>query len=274
MVMLCLSNYWKLHKTDVRIFSGLFHSNGNCNYSVIETYDEYVMRCMHRNNPQLYEHLVTRFFTNLTGKPYSAQSHDARHEESNKKGQNMFPGNSLEELDLAFRIVDDVWDLREKKFLEMGLSENRHSNVVIPDLENIISKMRTAIPKSELLEYPLFSEAVKSYDGKMLNPAMISYFENSEKRRQSDILNVIRFNNFNSAYDSKKKKFGVLKDEKSTEVTKTDLTNQILTLIYAIEDAELKSNLKEYFDDLEHSLDKLEFFLNVLIERKYFILFD
>ena len=64
------ANYWKLHKAAVRVFSGLFHSNGNCNYSVIETYDEYVMRCMHRNNPQLYEHLVTRFFTNLTGKPY------------------------------------------------------------------------------------------------------------------------------------------------------------------------------------------------------------
>ena len=74
--------------------------------------------------------------------------------------------------------------------------------------------------------------------------------------------------------DSKKKKFGVLKDEKSAEVTKTDLSNQILTLIYSIEDVELKSNLKEYFDDLEHSVDKLEFFLNVLIERKYFILFD
>ena len=68
---------------------------------------------------------------------------------------------------------------------------------------------------------------MKSYDGKLLYPAMINYFENSEKRRQSDILNVIRFNNFNSVYDSKKKIFGVLKDEKSAEVTKTDLTNQI-----------------------------------------------
>ena len=41
---LCLAaqraNYWKLFRAAVRVFSGLFHSNGNSFYSVIEIYDD------------------------------------------------------------------------------------------------------------------------------------------------------------------------------------------------------------------------------------------
>ena len=268
------ANYWKLYKASVRIFSGLFHSNGNNNYSVIEVYDDYLMRCMLRNNPILHEHLITRLFSNLTDEPFCAQSHDARHEEINKKGQNMFPGNSLEELDLAFKIVDDVWKLRKLKYAEMGISENKHTNIVIPDLENIVLTMRTAIRESEVLEYPLFSDAPLSYTDVPLNPELGDVFNYCENRRKNDILNVIRFNSFDAAFDSKRKKLGILRSEKNNLLSATEISNQILTLIYAIDDPELKSGVKEAFNCLDKSVKNLDFFLNALIEKEYFNLFD
>ena len=74
---LCLAaqraNYWKLFKASVRVFSGLFHINGNSFYSVIEIYDEYLMKKMEVGNQTLHDHLVKRFFTNLTGVPYCAR---------------------------------------------------------------------------------------------------------------------------------------------------------------------------------------------------------
>ena len=103
------AKHWKLYRAGVKIFSNLFHIDGNSLYSVIDVYDEYILTMMKTNRPDLYEHIQTRLFTNMTGIPFCSQSHDTRHEEANKKGQNMFPGNSLEELDLAFTIVDDVW---------------------------------------------------------------------------------------------------------------------------------------------------------------------
>ena len=57
------------------------------------------------HNFELYEHLQTRLFTNMTGVPYCSQSHDARHEEANKKAQNMLPGNSLSHLEIVLRLT-------------------------------------------------------------------------------------------------------------------------------------------------------------------------
>ena len=76
------------------------------------------MTSLESNNQELFDHLITRLCTNLKKEPFTAQSHDARHEESNKIAQNMFPNKDLEELNLAFTIVDDVYDLRKKVFKE------------------------------------------------------------------------------------------------------------------------------------------------------------
>ena len=115
------ANHWKLYRAAVKIFSGLFHVNGNSFYSVIDVYDEYLMTMMKTYNSEFYEHLQTRLFTNMTGVSYCSQSHDTRHEEANKRAQNMFPGNSLEELDLAFTIVDDIWQLRKESLVSLVL---------------------------------------------------------------------------------------------------------------------------------------------------------
>ena len=62
---------------------------------------------------------ICDFCTKIKKEPYCAKSHDARHEKSNKQAQNMCARKDLDELDLAFTIVDDVYELRKRVFDEM-----------------------------------------------------------------------------------------------------------------------------------------------------------
>ena len=95
------ANYFKLYRAAMRVFAGLFHINGNLHYSAIEVYDDYLMTALETNNSELFDHLITRLCTNLTQEKFSSQSHDAKHEESNKLAQNMFPGRDPEELHMS-----------------------------------------------------------------------------------------------------------------------------------------------------------------------------
>ena len=63
----------------------------------------------------------------------------------NKAAQNMFPGKSLEELDLACCIVDDVNLLRKQSFSDMGITERDSPRIVIPDYTILITKIRYTI---------------------------------------------------------------------------------------------------------------------------------
>ena len=269
---LCLAaqraNYWKLFKASVRVFSGLFHINGNSFYSVIEIYDEYLMKKMEVGNKTLHDHLVKRLFTNLTGVPYCAQSHDARHEEQNKKGQNMFPGSSLEELDLAFTIVDDVWKLRDKVFEEMGIPASSNTSVVVPNLEPLVLKMRFSMRKKGHLENPHKKSKLTSFTGKYLHTGLLNIFENSEKRRRSDILNVIRYNDFSFGFNSKPGKIGIFEDSKLNEISEDELRNQILILINSSTDVESQNILRTRYAKLKTRVE-IEEMIESLVNNSF-----
>ena len=47
----------------MRIFSGLFHINGNLHYSVIEMFDDYLMTSLEVKNNELFEYLTSRLCT-------------------------------------------------------------------------------------------------------------------------------------------------------------------------------------------------------------------
>ena len=101
------------------------------------------MTSLERKDRELFNHLVTRLCTNIKNEPFTAQSHDARHEESNKLAQNMFQGKDLEELRMAFTIVDDVYALRKKVFTERSLNDRLDKiSVVVPDYERNALLMR------------------------------------------------------------------------------------------------------------------------------------
>ena len=130
-------------------FSGLFHINGNINYLVIELFEDYMLSAMEEKNFDPFNHLSMRLCSKLNKIPLNSQLQDARHEEMNKQAHNMFPGKSLEELDLACCIVDDVMLLRKQSFRYLGLTDNNNPRVVIPNYDILVTRIRYAIRKKQ-----------------------------------------------------------------------------------------------------------------------------
>ena len=146
------ANYHKLYRAGIRVFSGLFHINGNLHYSAIEVFDDYLMTSLESKNIELFEHITKRLRTNIKREPYCAQSHDARHEESNKQAQNMFAGKDLDELD--FTIVDNVYELRKRVFDENEIKDRSEDlNIVVPDYQ-----ANTHITRCELRDSIILSD--------------------------------------------------------------------------------------------------------------------
>ena len=176
------------------MFAGLFHINGNLNYSVIELYDDYLMTTMEKNNPELFNHFYTRMVTNLKNVAYCSESHDARHEEANKQAQNLLAARDLEEFDLAFRVVDDLVELKSKYLDELSVEDrSKETNIVIPDYEERVREMRLALRKCGYLIDPYSEVELKSVEDDKLNKELLELFQISRKKRKSNILNVIRY---------------------------------------------------------------------------------
>ena len=265
------SNHLKLSRAGIRIFSGLFHINGNHNYSIIELYDEYVMSSMEQKNPELFQHFSTRLVTNLKNEEYCSQSHDARHEEANKQAQNMLSGKDLEEFDLAFRIVDDLEALKVKYYEELGVADRtKETSVVVPDYEVKIREMRTAIRRSQFLDQPYDDGDLDSAEGEQLNGALLDVFKISRQSRDSDILNVIRFSDFSEGYNSKSR-IPILESDKVKSITTKEVEDQIYILLHCIKDPEEKELLTEIFVNEKVGKDDLFFknFLTSLIDQSY-----
>ena len=221
------------------------------------------------HNFELYEHLQTRLFTNMTGVPYCSQSHDARHEEANKKAQNMFPGNSLDELDLAFTIVDDIWKLRKEKFSEFGVSDSSVGQSVVPNLDPLVVKMRYALRKSKYLENPTNeNKEAKSISDKELHPALNTLFVTAVKQRKTDILNVIRYNDFSEGFRGKVAKIPIFKDDKFNKQSEEELLTMIELLIVSIDDINTQLLVRNVFEDKLKlkEMATLEDFLNDLLD--------
>ena len=96
---------------------------------------------MEEKNFNLFNNLLRRLCSNLNKIPLNSQPQDARYEEMNKQAQNMFPGKSLEELDLACWIVDDVMLLRKQSFRDLGLPEKNNPRVVIPNYDILVTRI-------------------------------------------------------------------------------------------------------------------------------------
>ena len=252
--------------------SGLFHVNGNSFYSIIDVYDEYLLTMMKTYNANLYEHLQTKLFTKMTGVPYCSQSHDARHKEADKRAQNMFPGNSLDELDLAFTIVDDIWQLRKEKFSDFGVVDSATKQAVVPNLDSLIIKMRYALRKSQYLEKPTMKTEAKSISDKELHPALNTLFQNAHQQRQADILNVMRYNDFSEAFGGANARIPIFKDDSFNESSVLELKTQIHILILAIEDLDIQIMVRHAFDKVQERIDAADFheFISDLLDKNYY----
>ena len=265
------SNHYKITRAGIRVFSGLFHINGNLNYSVIELYDDYMMTSMEKKNPDLFNHFYTRMVTNLNNEEYCSESHDARHEEANKRAQNLLSGKDLEEFDLAFTIVDDLEEMRSKYLGELGIEDRtQESTVVIPDYEEQVRDMRISLRKTNYLKNPQSVVELESVEGHKLNKSLLDVFQTSRDKRNSDILNVIRYSDFSKGYNSKSR-IPILEVDKENETTVKEIEDQILILLHCIEDKEEKDVLTETFLNGKNGKPKSYFidFLSSLIDQTY-----
>ena len=268
------ANYFKLYRAAMRVFAGLFHINGNLNYSAIEVFDDYLMTSLEIKDEELFNHLKTRLCTNLKERPFCAQSHDARHEESNKLAQNMFPGKDLEELDLAFTIVDDVHALRKKVFIEKGINDrSEEENVVIPDYRKNVVLMRCDIRQSKYFEEPHIDQPLQSIDGHTLHANLPDIFKISRQRREADILNAYRFNDFSLAYNPKSR-IAILENDKEYEASEKDLKEEIMILIHLLEnDLQTQSVIRDLFEKVKsQGAAVLKNFLEHLVTFLFFLL--
>ena len=265
------ANYFKLSRAGMRVFSGLFHINGNHNYSSIELYDDYLMTSMECKNPELFEHFRTQMVTNLKKKPFCSESHDARHEEANKRAQNLLSGRDLEEFDLAFTIVDDLEELKSKYYEELVVEDrSKEAPIVVPNYELNIREMRIAIRRSKYFDDPYSEGELESIEGDKLNTALIDIFKISRQKRDSDILNVIRYSDFNKSYNSKSR-IPILENDKNHVTSAKEMEDQIFILLHCIEEKEEKDFLTELFlnEKAGKSNTFLQTFLECLIDKNY-----
>ena len=86
---------------------------------------EYQDRLMKKKVPGLSEYLSTRKCNNKTGKPYSAEPLDKRHEEFNRRGLNLQIVRSLDDFTQNFKICDVYLDMKEACLKENGLSDGK-----------------------------------------------------------------------------------------------------------------------------------------------------
>jgi hypothetical protein len=270
------ANYFKLCRAGMKVFSGLFHINGNLHYSAIEVFDDYLMTSLENKNQELFNHLITRLCTNLKSEPFTAQSHDARHEESNKLAQNMFQGKDLEELRMAFTIVDDVYKLRKKVFTECSINDRSdEASVVVPNYEKCATIMRSDLRTAGYFDKPYEKKTLKSIDGQNLHEDLTDLFKISQERRQVDVLNAFRYSDFTMAYNPKSK-IHTLDDGKTKKRSEKDIQEEILILIHILEDdPDTEIVMREAFEKVKnYDMDTLENFLDLLVSKEYQSIYD
>ena len=234
------------------------------------------MTSLELKNEELYHHLQSRLCTNVKQKPFCAQSHDARHEESNKLAQNLFAGKDLEELDLAFNIVDDIYELKKQVFEEKALNDRSNDvKVVIPNYKQEVKKMRCDLRESNYFEQPYKKKTLSTISGEELNPNLMNIFELSRQRRKADVLNALRYNDFLAAYKANSK-IAIFANDKENIVTEKEIKDEIMILIHLLnDDVETQCIAREAFENVRNrDISVLTDFLDLLVNKDYQTMYE
>ena len=150
----------------------------------------------------------------MTNLLFCSQPLDARHEEINQKGQNMFKGEEVEDFQLALNILDDVHIMRSRMFDYSSLTDKANSKGGrIPNYEPLITTMRVGIRSSKYYSDPQETKTLQSITGKPLNEELTNLHQIAMQTRDADIRNVIRHRDFRSGFNNKSK-IVILDEEK------------------------------------------------------------
>ena len=225
------------------------------------------MTSLELKNEELYAHLQSRLCTNVKQKPFYAQSHDTRHEESNKLAQNLFAGKDLEELDLAFTIVE----LKKQVFEEKAVNDRSDDvKVVIPNYKQEVKKMRCDLRESKYFEEPYKRKTLRTISGEELNPNLMNIFELSRQRREADVLNALRYNDFLAAYKANSK-IAIFANDKENVLTEKEIKDEIMILIHLLnDDVETQCIARKAYENVRNRvISVLTDFLDLLVNKDY-----
>ena len=142
----------------------------------------------------------------------------------------------------------------------------------VPNLDPLVLKMRYALRKSQYLENPKNEiKEAKSISEKELHPALNSLFANAAKQRKTDILNVMRYNDFSEGFRGKAAKIPIFKDDKFNKQSEEELLTMIELLIVSIDDINTQLLVRNVFEDKLKlkEMATLEDLLNDLVDKRY-----
>ena len=145
------ANNFELIKIAKKMFSPLFHINRHPNYSIMDIHTDYVEQNLADKAPDLASYLSTRRCSNLTGKPYSSEPHDERHEEYNKRGINMQNVRTVEDFQQSFQLVDHYISMRDTIFEDYDIKMHGGNDISLINYEENIAKMRIAMRQHSYL---------------------------------------------------------------------------------------------------------------------------
>ena len=94
--------------------------------------------------------------------------------------------------------------MREMCFENMNVKAHGGTNKPnFPDYEPNITKMRTCMRKHEYLSQPERKSELRALGSNdLLNPKLLNLKENGKKQKTENIMNVIRFNDFEAGFTS------------------------------------------------------------------------
>ena len=150
---------------------------------------------MEKKVPELHKFLSTRKCTNKSGKPYSFEPHDERHEEYNKRGLNLQNINSIDDFVQSFKICD-VFTQMKNACLEENDSVKQCKKP--PNFEENLDQMRIALRHSNFLSKPEKKQRLENMKGEKLNKNFKNIVDVSRDVRRDNIMKVIRHNSFSN----------------------------------------------------------------------------
>ena len=153
----------------------------------------------------LGQYMAKRMCTNFTNKNFNSEPYDERHEEFNKRGLNMFNIRSIDDFKKAFLLVDEYMAVKKTCFsdIDIKLPENE-SDPKLPNYQNYVQKMRLHMRKYSYLDNPYKERTLHSLrSNEPLNPQLLHLVEIATKQKNENILNVMRFNDFDSGFKSR-----------------------------------------------------------------------
>ena len=157
----------------------------------------------------------------------------------------MQPITKVADMLQSFKLVNEKNDINKSNLKDYGLKKEKEVYDSVIDIEENVKKMRIYLRARNYLNKPAREKELVSLSGQKLNPELEKILPISQKTRQQNVLNVLRYKDFTKGYDPKRK-FKVLKSKEDEDSLGLNFENQLEILIETEDDIEARDSLREY----------------------------